>query len=94
MSVQISPLATPFPERIRTTPSVTFTGISWQTYSGLLRDLGKERGCRIADDQGVLEIRMPLTEHKEPKGLIESFIEAIADILEIEIQKLRALTLE
>jgi Uma2 family endonuclease len=49
---------------------------------------------RIAYDGGVLEIRMPHLEHEVLKGLIESFIEATADELEIEVMKAGSLTLE
>lgn len=69
-------------------------GISWQTYKALMSEVGDDRAWRIAYDCGVLEIRMPLEEHEEPKGLLESFVEAIADELEIEVRKLGALTLE
>ena len=37
---------------------------------------------------------MPLTEHEIPKRMLESFIEAIADELNIEIMSVGALTLE
>jgi len=37
---------------------------------------------------------MPLQEHEVPKGLLESFVEAIADELEIEVMKLGSLFLE
>lgn len=69
-------------------------GISWQTYKTLMSEVGDDRAWRIAYDRGVLEIRMPLEEHEEPKGLLESFVEAIADELEIEVRKLGALTLD
>jgi Uma2 family endonuclease len=73
---------------------VLLTGVSWETFTALMADLGEDRACRIAYDAGLLEIRMPLEEHEEPKGLIESFIEVIADELEIEVRKLGALTLK
>jgi Uma2 family endonuclease len=69
-------------------------GISWQTYKTLMAEVGGDRAWRIAYDRGVLELRMPLEEHEEPKGLLESFIEAIADELQIEVRKLGSLTLE
>jgi len=69
-------------------------GVSWQTYKTLMAEVGGDRAWRIAYDCGVLELRMPLEEHEEPKGLLESFVEAIADELEIEVRKLGSLTLE
>ncbi|HZG40822.1 MAG TPA: Uma2 family endonuclease [Nodosilinea sp.] len=69
-------------------------GVSWSTYQTLMAEVGGDRAWRIAYDRGVLELRMPLEEHEEPKGLLESFVEAIADELEIEIRKLGSLTLD
>jgi Uma2 family endonuclease len=73
---------------------IILKGVSWQTYKALMADVGDERAWRIAYDRGVLEIRMPLEEHEEPKRLIESFVEAIVDELEIELRSLGSLTLE
>jgi Uma2 family endonuclease len=73
---------------------IVMRGVSWQTYKQLMKEVGDDRAWRIAYDRGVLETRMPLEEHEEPKGLIESFVEVIADELGIEVRKLGALTLE
>lgn len=53
---------------------VLLAGVSWQTFKALLADIGDNRACRLAYDQGILEIRMPLTEHEEPKILIACFV--------------------
>ena len=84
------------PVEQQTTPEnrVVLKGVSWSTFKALLADVGDDRTWRIAYDRGVLEIRMPLEEHEEPKRLIESFIEAIVDELEIELRSLGSLTLE
>ena len=73
---------------------VLLAGVSWQTFKALLADIGDNRACRFAYDQGILEIRMPLTEHEEPKILIACFVTTLADELEIEIRQLGALLLE
>lgn len=78
----------------RPASTIVMRGVSWQTYKTLMLEVGDDRSWRIAYDRGVLEIRMPLEEHEEPKGLLESFVEAIADELEIEVRKLGALTLD
>lgn len=70
------------------------TGVSWQTFKALLAEIGEDRTCRIAYDRGVLEIRMPLQAHEEPVALIEDFITAVADELDIEVRQLGSLTLE
>jgi Uma2 family endonuclease len=84
------------PVEQQTTPEnrVILKGVSWSTFKALLADVGDDRAWRIAYDGGVLEIRMPHLEHEVPKGLIESFIEATADELEIELMKAGSLTLE
>jgi Uma2 family endonuclease len=78
----------------RTREIFSLRGISWQTYKALMTEVGEDRAWRVVYDQGVLELKMPLAEHEEPKGLIESLIEAFADELEMEVRKLGALTLE
>ena len=84
------------PVEQQTTPEnrVILKGVSWSTFKALMADVGDDRAWRIAYDGGVLEIRMPHLEHEVPKGLIESFIEATADELEIEVMKAGSLTLE
>ncbi|MCL1472714.1 Uma2 family endonuclease [Argonema antarcticum] len=83
----------PVPADVKET-RVVMKGVSWETYKKLMAEVGDDRAWRIAYDRGVLEIRMPLEEHEEPKGLIESFVEAIADELGIEVRKLGSLTLD
>lgn len=72
---------------------VILYNISWLTFKGILQDVGEDRIYRIAYNLGVLELRMPLQEHEVPKRLLESFIEAIADELDIELMSLGALKL-
>jgi Uma2 family endonuclease len=73
---------------------ITLHNISWETYQALMTDVGDGRAWRIAYSEGVLEIRMPLQAHEVPKGLLESFVETLADELAIEVRKLGALTLK
>ncbi|MBE9137760.1 Uma2 family endonuclease [Nodosilinea sp. LEGE 07088] len=87
-------VATPPRSLERPSTAIVMRGVSWPTYQALMAEVGGDRAWRIAYDRGVLELRMPLEEHEEPKGLLESLIEAIADELEIEVRKLGSLTLE
>ncbi len=73
---------------------VVLEGVSWQTFKALLKDIGDSRASRIAYDRGILEIRMPLQQHEQPKVMIAGFVDALADELEIEIMQLGALLLE
>ena len=70
------------------------SGITWQTFKTLLAEVGEDRTCRITYDRGILEFRMPSEEHKEPKVLLASLIDALADELEIEIRQLGSLSLK
>jgi len=69
-------------------------GVSWSTYRLLMADVGGGRAWRIAYASGVLEFRMPLEEHEEPKRILEDFVTAMVDELGIEARSLGALTLE
>ena len=68
--------------------------VSWATYKALMADVGDSRPWRLAYDSGVLEFRMPVQKHEEPKRLLESFIEAAADEADIDFLSAGALTLE
>ncbi len=85
---------TPLPESTYPSNRVVLQGVSWQTYKALMADIGDNRICRIAYFRGILEIRMPLTEHEEPVQLLGDFVKGIADELEIELRCLGALLLE
>ena len=67
---------------------VLLAGVSWQTFKALLADIGDNRACRFAYDQGLLEIMAPYQEHEAPKIMIGCFVEVIADELNIEIMQL------
>jgi Uma2 family endonuclease len=90
----VTTTSTPVEQQVTPENRVILKGVSWSTFKALLADVGDDRAWRIAYDRGVLEIRMPYLEHEVPKGLIESFIEATADELEIEVMKAGSLTLE
>ena len=90
----VTTTSTPVEQKITPENRVILKGVSWSTFKALLADVGDDRAWRIAYDEGVLEIRMPLEEHEEPKRLIESFVEAIVDELEIELRSLGSLSLE
>jgi Uma2 family endonuclease len=81
-------------EKIRETQFIELKDISWQTYKELMTQLGDDRVWRVAYDHGVLEIRMPLREHEQPKIIISYLITALADELELEVMELGAWKLE
>lgn len=69
-------------------------GVRWATYKALMADVGDSRAWRMAYDGEILEFRMPLFKHEVPKRLLESFVEAIADEIDIEVLKAGSLLLE
>jgi Uma2 family endonuclease len=81
-------------EELGTIMAVTLHEIRWQTYRALMEEAGDNRAWRIFYAEEMLEIRIPLLHQEEPKGLIESFVETIADEQGTELRKLGSLTLE
>jgi Uma2 family endonuclease len=94
MNMQTIKASTPPQQQVPAEARVVLRGVSWQTFKALLADIGEDRACRLAYDQGVLEIMVPYEQHEEPKVMIASFVEALADELSIEIRHLGSLTLE
>ena len=94
MNVQTVTTSTLRQESVLAEARVVLNGVSWATYKALMADIGEDRACRIAYDQGILEIMVPYQEHKVPKVLIADFVTAIADELQIEVMQLGSLTLE
>ncbi|MFB2972114.1 Uma2 family endonuclease [Aerosakkonema sp. BLCC-F183] len=94
MNVQTVNTPTIAKQKVSPGNSIVMNGIKWETYKALMADVGDGRAWRIAYDEGVLEIRMPLQEHEQPKIVLAYFVTAIADELEIETMELGALLLE
>ncbi|MEM9542383.1 MAG: Uma2 family endonuclease [Cyanobacteria bacterium P01_E01_bin.42] len=72
----------------------TLSGVTWSTFKTLVAEIGDDRAYLIAYSEEVLEFKMPLPEHEIPTGMLESFIEGIADELEIEVMKLGSWSLK
>ncbi|MEG3849768.1 Uma2 family endonuclease [Microcoleus sp. herbarium19] len=68
--------------------------ISWQTFETLLKEIGNNRGYRLAYDDGMLEIMAPLYEHENPKIQSDRFIAILAEELGIEIKSAGSMTLK
>lgn len=65
---------------------VLLQNISWQTFEMLLAELGEHRSSRLAYDQGTLEIMAPYFEHENDNRLLERFVFAFAEELNIDIK--------
>ncbi len=94
MNVQTVNTPTIPKEKVSLGNRIVLNDIKWETYKALMADAGDGRAWRIAYNEGVLEIRMPLQEHEQQKIVLAYFVTAIADELEIETMELGALLLE
>jgi len=94
MNLQTATTSTLPQESVPAEARVVLKGVSWSTFKALMADIGEDRSCRIAYEQGMLEIMVPYQEHEVPKVLIADFVTALADELEIEVMQLGSLTLE
>ncbi|GAB4226259.1 MAG: Uma2 family endonuclease [Elainellaceae cyanobacterium] len=79
-----TPLAPP-------TELIHLSGISWQTYETLLRELS-DRRLRLTYNRGTLEIMAPSPEHELGKEVLGRFVETLAEELEIQIYPLGSTT--
>src|SRR2546427_3289681 len=77
----------------RRTQRVALYGISWQTYTRILAELGDQRASRLAYAQGVLEITMPSDRHETYKKLLERMIETLTEELNLPAKSFGATTL-
>ena len=70
---------------------IHLSGISWQTYETLLRELS-DRRLRLTYNRGNLEIMAPSPEHERFKKVTGRFVETIAEELDIRIEPLGSTT--
>jgi Uma2 family endonuclease len=66
--------------------------ISWQEFEAILEELGDHRGARLAYDNGVLEITMPLPEQEYDKEIVGDLLKALLEELDIEFLTLGSTT--
>jgi Uma2 family endonuclease len=71
---------------------VILDDVTWQEFETILDELGDHRGSRLAYDNGLLEIMMPLPEHEDDKEIIGDLIKALLFELDIEFRSLGSTT--
>ena len=71
---------------------VLLSGISWETYQALVRELESQPSKRLTYDNGLLEIFMPLPPHEKNKKYLARLVEIITETLDIEICSLGSCT--
>ncbi len=80
--------------RIKVPPGqrVTVEAVTWQEFERIVDELEPEAGTRLAYDQGLLEIMVPLPEHEDNKEIIGDLIKALLEELNIEFRSLGSTT--
>ncbi|MFH7029008.1 MAG: Uma2 family endonuclease [Heteroscytonema crispum UTEX LB 1556] len=71
---------------------IHLSGISWQTYETLLKELAVSRRLRLTYNRGKLEIMAPSPEHERYKEVLGRFVETLAEELEVRIDPLGSTT--
>ncbi|MDY7021922.1 MAG: Uma2 family endonuclease [Cyanobacteriota bacterium] len=66
--------------------------ISWKKFEEILDELGEHRSSKLAYQNGILEIMVPLPEHEKAKVFISNFIEILLEELNIEFCPLGSTT--
>jgi Uma2 family endonuclease len=81
-------------QRIEIPPGqhVLLQDVSWQEFEAILEDLGDHRSSRLAYDNGILDIAMPLPEHEDDEEIIGDLIKALLEELDIEFRSLGSTT--
>ncbi len=59
MNVQTGTTSTLPQEQVPAEARVILKRVSWSTFKALMADIGEDRSCRIAYNQGMLEIMVP-----------------------------------
>lgn len=70
---------------------IHLSGISWQTYETLLRELS-DRRLRLTYHHGNLEIMAPSPEHELGKEVLGRFVETLAEEMQVQIYPLGSTT--
>ncbi|PIG94007.1 Uma2 family endonuclease [Gloeocapsopsis sp. IPPAS B-1203] len=81
-------------KQIRVPPGdrVILEDISWQEFETILIELGEHRGSRVAYNQGLLEIIVPLPEHEKAKVIIGDLVKILLDELDLDWEPLGSTT--
>lgn len=75
-----------------TTQRIELHNISWETFEIMLKEMGDHRSVRVAYYRGVLELMSPSSKHERANRLLERFIVAITEALELEVCSLGSTT--
>jgi Uma2 family endonuclease len=87
MKIEIKPITFDF-EQLTIPPGnkVVLTNISWETFENILNNLGEGYSARLAYDDGILEIKMPLLGHEDDKEIIGDLVKALLEELNLDFR--------
>jgi Uma2 family endonuclease len=71
---------------------VTLQDVDWSEFEAILEEIGEHRGLRIAYFEGLLELRMPLPEHEQAKGVIADLLKVLLDEMDQDWESLGSST--
>jgi len=71
---------------------IVLQDVTWQEFETILAELGEHRSTRLAYENGMLEIMMPLPEHEYNKEIVGDLIKALLEELDIEFCSLGSTT--
>lgn len=81
--------------QIELTPgsAIRISGVTWEGYSALLKELGDDRSTRLAYENGVLEIRMPGQLHEAANRVLATIALTLAEEYGFEFNDLGSMTM-
>ncbi len=74
--------------------AVRLSAVSWAQFKNILIDLGEHRAAKVAYDNGILDIMVPLPEHEDDKEIIGDLLKALLEELDTEFRALGSTTFE
>lgn len=72
--------------------TVQLQNISWQMFETILDELGEGYATRLAYNNGVLEIKIPLLGHEDDKEIIGDLLKALLEEINIEFRSVGSTT--
>jgi Uma2 family endonuclease len=71
---------------------VILENVEWQEFETILTELGDHRGSRLAYDNRLREIMMPLPEHEDDQEIVGDLIKALLEEQGLEFRSLGSTT--
>ncbi|MCL1463124.1 Uma2 family endonuclease [Argonema galeatum A003/A1] len=66
--------------------TVQMENVSWEMFENILQSMAEGYAARIAYNNGILEIKMPLPKHERAKSIISDLIKLLLEELDIDCE--------